>query len=160
MTKLTIEQELGAIDKRDYKWYSSLTDDERAKFNKGMFVIMRWCSAVSTSNRDISDHYLVMTNELVNRHFNVVRNNPELQHRLLQIVGIGAAQRHQWIRPLNGTKLHKGVNPKLFKLYREHNASLSDDEICIVLSNSTKEEKVEFLESHGFAAKQCKAYLK
>jgi len=160
VTKLTIKQELAAIDKRDYSWYNSLSADERKKFDKGMFVIMRWMSSVRSNVDEINEHYLVMTNELVNRHFGSIKRHPEFQHRLLQIVGIGATQQHQWINAMRHYKTGKNVNSKLFALYKKSNPAMNADEVNMVIQQSSAEEIVEYLEAHGIEKKRIKEYTK
>ena len=77
-----------AIDQRDRGWWDSLTEEEQKKV--GIFILMRYTSAVQTRNADIEYHYLALTNELVNRHYNILRRESQLQHKLLQCVGLGS----------------------------------------------------------------------
>ena len=85
--KLSIKEEMRAIDQRDVGWWDSLTEEEQKKV--GIWILMRYTSACDSNHDEIRDHYLTMTNDLVNVQFNTLRHHPQLQHRLLQIVGIG-----------------------------------------------------------------------
>ena len=115
MNKLSIKEEMRAIDQRDRGWWDSLTEEEQKKV--GIFVLMRYTSAVQTKNPDIEYHYLALTNELVNKHYNILRRDPQLQHKLLQCVGLGSTQFHPWIPP---SKQRKSKAGKLVKLFSEH----------------------------------------
>ena len=42
--KLDIKNELKAISTRDRNWYKSLTEEEKKKYDKQMWVQMRWVS--------------------------------------------------------------------------------------------------------------------
>ena len=88
--KLSIKEEMRAIDQRDRSWWDSLTEEEQKKVS--IFVLMRYTSAVQTKNSDIEYHYLALTNELVNKHYNILRHDVQLQHKLLQCVGLGSTQ--------------------------------------------------------------------
>ena len=91
-------------------WWDSLTEEEQKKV--GIFILMRYTSAVQTKNPDIEYHYLALTNELVNKHYNILRHEVQLQHKLLQCVGLGTTQFHPWIPP---SKQRKGKTGKLVK---------------------------------------------
>ena len=58
---------------------------------------MRYCSSVKNNVKDIEEHYLEFTNEIVNVHFNTLRHHPELQFKLMQAIGIGKQMYHPWI---------------------------------------------------------------
>ena len=66
--KLTIKNEMSAIDTKNRTWYGSPTDDEKKKV--GIWVLMRYPSSVKNNVKDIEEHYMEFTNEIVNVHFN------------------------------------------------------------------------------------------
>ena len=73
--KLTIKNEMSAIDTKNRTWYGTLTDDEKKKV--GIWVLMRYLSSVKNNVKDIEEHYMEFTNEIVNVHFNTLRHHPE-----------------------------------------------------------------------------------
>jgi len=150
--KLTIKEEMRAIDQRDMGWWDTLTDEEQKKISP--WVLMRYTSACDTNHDEIRDHYLTMTNALVNVHFNVLRHHPQLQHRLLQIVGIGKTQYHPWIAPGKRQKKNK-VAEWLLELY----PGLNEDELDILLQSDKKELKA-LAEETGMTDKQIKDLFK
>ena len=150
--KLTIKEEMRAIDQRDVRWWNTLTEEEQKKVSP--WVLMRYTSACDTNHDEIRDHYLTMTNELVNVHFNAIRHHPQLQHRLLQVVGIGKSQYHPWIPPGKRQKKNK-VAEWLLELY----PGLNDDELDILLQSDKKELKA-LAEQSGMTDKQIKELFK
>ena len=83
MNKLSIKEEMRAIDQRDSGWWDSLTEEEQKKI--GIWILMRYTSAVESKNSDIEYHYLDLTKDLVNKHYNILRHEPQLQHKMLQL---------------------------------------------------------------------------
>ena len=150
--KLTIKEEMRAIDQRDVGWWDSLTEEEQKKV--GIWILMRYTSACDSNHDQIRDHYLTMTNDLVNVQFNTLRHHPQLQHRLLQLVGIGKSQYHPWIPPGKRQKKNK-VADWLIKLY----PSINDDELDL-LFQSTKAEFKALAEQTGMTDKDIKALFK
>ena len=63
--KLDIKRELGAVDHRDYDFYSNLSDDEKKAFSP--YILMRYTSNVN-ENPDIQEWFVLLTNEYVNKH--------------------------------------------------------------------------------------------
>ena len=152
VNKLSIKEEMRAIDERDVGWWDTLTEEEQKKISP--WVLMRYTSACDTNHDSIRDHYLSMTNELVNVQFNTLRHHVQLQHRLLQVVGIGKGQYHPWIAPGKRKKKNK-VADWLLALYPQ----LNDDELDILLQ-STKAELKSLAESTGMTDKDIKALFK
>ena len=151
--KLTIKEEMRAIDTKDRAWYDSLTDDEKKKV--GLWVLMRYTSSTKHDIKDIEEHYLLYTNELVNVHFNTLRHHPQLQFQLLQALGLGKQMYHPWIAPGK-----KGTETKLFKFLKQHYDNYNDDELEMYISHHDKDELQELLQDFGLEKKEIKALLK
>lgn len=148
-----IKQVMNALDSRDTEWYDKLTEEEKKDIS--IWQLMRFMSSCQSSSKDIEYHYLVMTNEIVNTHFNILRNDPELQFRLLQIVGLGAKQYHPWIPPTKREKKNK-----LFELILEKYPTYSIDEVYDMISISSKEEIIKFLQDNGLGDEEIKELTK
>lgn len=149
---------MAAIDRRKFKWYASLSEDEQKELS--MWVLMRYCSSTGSKVDEINEHYLTMTNELVNVHFNDLRLHPELQFRLMQCVGIGTDQFHPWLKPGKRKRDTETANKKLFDLFEKRYPHLNDDELNIVLERMTKDDIKAYLIDSGFDDKQIKDLLK
>lgn len=155
MSKLNIKSEMAAIDTRNRKWYDSLTEEEKEKYNKGIWTQQRFLS----SSKAFTAGYLEWTNELVNVHFNTLRYHPQLQFQLLQIVagaaGNGKSQFHEWIAPGK-----KGTETKLFKFIKENHSHFNDDEVELFISLHDKDQMRSYLEEYGLEKKEITALLK
>jgi hypothetical protein len=151
--KLSIKEEMRAIDCRDTGWWDSLTEEEQQKVSP--WVLMRYTSACDTNHDSIRDHYLTMTNELVNVQFNTLRHHPQLQHRLLQVVGIGKSQYHPWLAPGKREKKNR-VADWLLTMY----PGLNDDELDILLSQNTIDDLKDLARSAGMTDKDIQALFK
>ena len=155
MNKLSIKEEMRAIDQRDRGWWDSLTEEEQKKV--GIFVLMRYTSAVQTKNPDIEYHYLALTNELVNKHYNILRRDPQLQHKLLQCVGLGTTQFHPWIPP---SKQRKSKAGKLVKWLQEIYPIYNDEELELLVSTNDKQDFIDLAEEMGMDKKDIKELFK
>jgi hypothetical protein len=133
MSKLTIKQEMSAIDRKNRKWYDSLTEDEKKQVSP--WLLMRYVSSVKHDIKAFEEHYLEFTNELVNTHFNTLRHHPQLQLQLMQVIGLGKEQFHPWIAPGKRGKMDKNFN-----FFAEKFPHMNDDEINIILSQYTDKE--------------------
>lgn len=154
--KLDIKEEMRAIDCRDKAWYDSLTDEEKEKLS--LWQLMRWTSSTTSKVSDINYHYLTMTNELVNVHFNTLRKHPQLQHQLLQLIGLGTTQYHSWIKPAR--KFKGEVNNKLLNFLSELYPSYNQTELELVARENTKEEIEDLAESMGMSKKEVRELFK
>ena len=153
VNKLDIKEEMRAIDCRDKSWWDSLTEEEQGKVS--IFVLMRYTSAVDSKNFDIQAHYLTMTNDFVNVHNNILRHHPQLQHQLLQLVGIGAPQYHPWIAPGK-----RGKKNKMLEWLAAQYPTYNDDELDLLVATNTKEDFVDRMEQQGMTPKEIKELFK
>ena len=102
MDKLSIANEMTQFDRKNRKFYDSLTDEERKKFSN--YLMVRWGSAVQVGNsaRDqaIQQYYLQSCNENLNKHFFAINRHPKLQWLCATAVSPDdGIKRHQWIAP-------------------------------------------------------------
>lgn len=98
---LDIFKVLESIDKKDYAWFSTLTEEQQKKFVP--YMIVHWTSAVKTKGT-LGAYYVMSTDANANKYmFNErVQQHPELQWLMLcsSSPGVGK-QFHQWIPHLN-----------------------------------------------------------
>lgn len=149
--KLSIKEEMRAIDTKDRLWYDSLSDEEKSKV--GIWLLMRYTS--NATDKQLSEHYLEMTNEAVNVHFNTLRKHPQLQHKLLQVVGVGVNTYHPWLAPGKAQKKNK-----LQSWIAQNYPELNDDEVELYSTVNTKEDFKNLFEQHGMTDKEIKELLK
>jgi hypothetical protein len=154
----TINEEMSALDKRDFAWYDGLSEEEQKKLS--MWVVMRYAASTTSNVTEINEHYLTFINEFVNVGFNDLRHYPDLQWRLMQLAGIGRIQKHTWIKPMKKTKIKDAANNKLVAFYSDLHPFLNDQELSILIGNYDKDEIKSDLEAHGITPKLIKEMMK
>lgn len=155
MTQLSIKNEMRAIDTKNRGWYDSLTDEEREKYNKGIWTQQRYVSSCKHDIKEFEEHYLEWTNELVNVHHNTLRHHPQLQFQLMQAVGLGKSMFHQWINPPKGVQKNK-----LMSIFSEQYPHLNDDELALLMYQYTKDEVKDLLDELGYSKAEIKKIVK
>jgi hypothetical protein len=142
--KLTINNEMSVFDRKDRKFYDSLTDEERKKFSN--FLMIRYGSNVQ-GNRDLQEYYLISTNERLNKHFFSVNRHPKLQWLMATTVSPGMGTfRHNWIAPKKKEPGGAGsVKKQLAQLF----PTMKMDEIELLAKMTSKKELDQYLKDHG-----------
>jgi hypothetical protein len=133
---------LPAADTRRKDFYADLTEEEAKGFSA--WLIQRYLSSVESSQQDVIEHYLIMTNDLVNTNFSAVKD-PEMTWLLMSMVGVGKSMKHPYIAPGGGKRRKKS----LFKEWlREQYPHLNDQELDIWISNLDKKSAKDMLEQY------------
>jgi hypothetical protein len=131
---------LPAADVRRKNFYRDLTDEEAKGFSA--WLIMRYLSSAESSQQGMIEHYLIMTNELVNTNFSAVKD-PEMTWLLMSMVGVGKAMKHPYIAPGGGKRKKKNA----FKEWlRDQYPHLDDQELDIWISSLDKKSARDILE--------------
>lgn len=92
---------LDAIDRKDYGWFDTLTEDQQRKFVP--YMILHWTSAIKSSGM-MGAYYVMSTEVNANKYmFNErVQGHPKLQWLMLCAASPGMGKQfHQWIPHLN-----------------------------------------------------------
>jgi len=139
--QIPLKEVMGALDKKQRKWYTNLNDDQKKAFSTWM--MMRYSSSVQGRN---AAHYLLMVNELVNKDFASISKHPELQWLLMCGCGSGKIEFHPYIKPPNARKKKDSLREGLSNLY----PTMKDDEIELLIELNTKQELKELFERHGY----------
>ena len=143
MDKLSINNEMSCFDRKDRKFYDSLTDEERKKFSP--FLMIRYGSSVS-GGRDLQEFYLIATNERLNKHFFALHKHPQLQWLMATSVSPGMGTfRHNWIAPKKKEASTSGIKKQLAELF----PNMKADEIELLASITSKKELDQYLKDHG-----------
>jgi len=149
--KLDIKRELGAVDRKNYKFYSDLTDEERKAFSP--YILMRYTASVQ-GDREIQEWFLENTNELVNKnHWDLSKNHKGLLWKLFAASGAGVPTYHPYLAAGK-----KGKANKIEKLLCELYPARKMDEIKLMASMMDKKDKEELFDMMGFDKKQRKEY--
>lgn len=92
---------LDALDRKDYGWWDTLTEEQQRKWVP--YMIVHWMSAIRTGGA-LGSYYLLNTDIAANKYlFNeVVSNHPKLQWLMMcSISPQRGKQYHQWIPHLS-----------------------------------------------------------
>lgn len=133
---------LPAIDTRNKKFYESLTDEEKKGF--GPWLVQRYLSSAESPTSEVIEHYLIMTNDIVNVNFSDIRD-PEMTWKLMSIVGIGKSVKHPYVAPGKGRKKKSNA----FKSWlHDQYPHLNDLELDLWFGQFDKKSAVDMLEQY------------
>ncbi len=148
--KLKIKDVISAVDSRDYNFYQNLDDDQKKEFSP--YVLMRYISNVS-GDLETQEWFLERTNEMINKnHWNISKGHKGLLWKLYAGVGAGMKVNHPYLPQLK-VKLNK-----IETLLAELNPSMKTEDIQLLASMMTPEDKEELFEKMGFDEKDSKQY--
>ncbi len=148
---LDIKRELKAIDTKDYDFYDNLSPEEKKQF--APFILMRYAASCQ-GDRDVQEHFLEMTNELINKnHWTLSKDHKALLWKLFAAVGVGVPAYHPYIA---AGKKAKAV--KIEKLLEQLYPAMKMNEIKLLASMMDKKDIEELFDKMGFDKKQRKEY--
>ena len=143
MEKLSIQNEMAQLDRKNRRFYDELTDEERKKFSN--YLMLRWGSAIAGS-RELQEYYVQSTNHYLNKHFFAINRHPRLQWLCATAISPGlGSQKHNWIAPKKKDSGNNEVRKALMDLMPC--AKLSDIEALSQLID--KKELRDYLREHG-----------
>ena len=168
---------LTAADLGDKTYWDTLGDtvESRDKNYKGDAIQMvRWMSTVGEPNwsawrkngskgkpplsdSDLTAYHIIMTNEIVNIGLWELGQFPELQFKLMCIIGLGSKQNHHWL-PMPGRKVN--TDTKVTALFRRKYPNANDLEMGILLSSASKESITHLAKDYALDDTEIKAILK
>jgi hypothetical protein len=138
---------LPALDTRNKKLYENLSEEERKGFSP--WLVQRYLSSAESANNEVIEHYLIMTNDIVNVNFSEIANfgigkekNHEMICKLMSIVGIGKSLKHPFIPPSTKRTYENAFKQWLF----DNNHNINDQELDILFHSFTKEAAKDLLE--------------
>lgn len=150
MATLDLKALLSALDRKDYFYYSKLSEDDKKSFSA--WTTMRF---LSSANNDLGMLYTVLTNEVVNEGFSKLSKHPELQMMLMAICGAGTKQYHPWIKPPR-----KQAKNKFQEILLRLHPAANSTELDLLETLYTDADKVELLLSIGYSDKEIKDICK
>ena len=144
MNKLPLNTVLAAIDKKDYTFYRKLSDEHKKQLSP--FLLNRYASIVR-GGQDITEYYLLATNQRVNTQYFELAKHPELVWMLLCTVSPGIGTHfHQWIGHKKKEKnTTKGKLSVLEKMY----PNMKRDELYQLANLYSDKAIKELQEQHG-----------
>lgn len=149
--KLDIKRELKALDDKNYYFYENLTPEEKKQFSP--YILMRYASNVQ-GDQDIQEWCVETTNDYVNKNFwSLSKDHKELLWKLFAVCGTGIPLYHPYLKTGSKEKANK-----IEKLLCEIYPAMKMDEIKLMASMMTKDDKQELFDKMGFDKKQRKEY--
>jgi hypothetical protein len=149
--KLDISRVIKAVDSKNYEFYDSLNDEERKGFSP--YVLMRFISSAPGTDREVQEHFVEMTNELINKnHWELSNQHPALMWKLYAATGAGVSCFHQYLPTL------KYEFDKFENLIGELNPAMKPDEVKMLASMMDENDREELFDHMGFDATQRKKY--
>jgi hypothetical protein len=146
--KLSIGNEMAQFDRKNRRFYDSLTDEERKKFSN--FLMIRWGSAVQGS-AELQGYYLQSCNHYLNKRFFDINRHPKLQWLCATAVSPGLGeQRHAWIAPKKKEAGASGIRKQLAELYPHY----KDDELDLMAQLNNKKDIDAYLKQAGQETKK------
>lgn len=128
---------LEALDRKDYGWFSRLTEEQQRKFVP--YMLVHWMSAVKAKGL-LSGYYVLSVDSTANRHLfsEYVQRHPELQWMMLCAASPGMGKQfHQWIPHLQAgvtqlrTQAKKAEVVEYFKkIYSGMDTGAIEDAAC------------------------------
>ena len=148
MDKLSISNEMTQFDRKNRKFYDSLTDEERKKFSN--FLMIRWGSAVQ-GDAELQGFYIRSCNHYLNKRFFDINRHPKLQWLCATVVSPGLGTKtHSWIAPKKKEAGVSGIRKQLAELYPHY----KDDEIALMAELNTKKDIDAYLKQAGQETKK------
>lgn len=148
--KLDIFKLLAAMDRKQYNFYDSLTDEERKGFSA--FLALKWGASVK-GEKDIQHYYLAATNHYCNKHWYDIGKHPKLQWLELCAASPGVLLRlppkektwHQWLPMKKKNAADNDIKKQLLEIY----PNKKEDDIELLAQFTTKKEIKQYLKDHG-----------
>lgn len=128
MDKLSINNEMAQLDRKNREFYDELTDEEKKKFST--YLMLKYAASVEGTG-DLQEWYLRATNERVNQYFFDLGRHPKLQWLLCTSVSPDmGTQRHYW----QASKKKEGSSAKASKFILKLYPHLKSDEVELMAS--------------------------
>jgi hypothetical protein len=149
--KNSLGKVLSAIDNKNYDYHNKLDSDSAKEITP--LVLMRYISDV-TGDSDTYQWFIERTNQSVNKHhWHLAKNHKDLLWRLCAVVGAGFVAEHKYI------KTEKQKISKFEKLLIELYPTYKLEDIKLLASLMTDEEKTQLFDNLGFDKKQRKEFV-
>jgi len=143
--KLDIFKVLEALDKKDYTFYDSLSDDEKKGFTA--FLTNKWMASVN-GEHNLQLYYLKATNQRSNINLFSIGKHPKLQYLSLVASSPGLGKRqHNWLK--NKKKETSKSKQNIKKMLAEMYPTYKVNDIEVLSTMITKREITKYLKDVG-----------
>ena len=148
--KLKLNDILGAVDLGAKDVWDDLTDEQKKSVS--FFLLNRYVSHVKTSNRELAEHYSILTNELMNKNFYEVYKHPKLMWQLMCACGHESKKvhYHEWM----GVKRKKDGSSKAVKVLAEIYPNAKMEDVELLATQLDKKQIKQLAKDHGWEDKK------
>lgn len=132
MSDLSLNELLRAIDKNVKELWPALNNDQQKELKKFFFNLPRYISSVKGKvSREHYEHFVLTTNEYVNKHWTLITNHPELMWQLMCMCNYDKKIfYHEWIKLVRKNTISAKIKT-LANVYP--NAKIDDLEVLAAL---------------------------
>ncbi len=149
---LPLYEVFNAIDKKDYRWYKSLSKEKQKAFSP--YLQLKY-SASATGSNELQEYMIRATNNELNINFWEVSKHPDLTYKILCAInpGIGKFQR-KYLSMKKETKDNKKT-----KFLKEIYPTWKLSDIEAYAQMCDKKELKKLAIDHGYDDKSIKEWL-
>ena len=143
--KIPLKEMLGAMDRKDFDWYSRLSEEKKKQWSSWLFL--RYAS--SAKGKDKED-ILLNTNEFVNKYYKDLFKYPELLWKLFCLTSTGKSQFHEYIKPPNSRVKTDNVSQFILRMFPH----MKSDEIDLFRSLNSIDDIKQMAKDFGLTDKE------
>tara|TARA_B100001057_G_scaffold389469_1_gene397206 strand:- start:19298 stop:19780 length:483 start_codon:yes stop_codon:yes gene_type:complete len=110
--KIPLKEILGAMDRKDFDWFSRLSDEKKKQWSSWLFL--RYASSAKGKDKE---ELLLNTNEFVNKYYKDLFKYPELMWKLFCLTSTGRSQFHEYIKPPNSRVKTDTVSQFILRMF-------------------------------------------
>ena len=157
--KIELKEKLAAVDLNLKNLWGEIDDDQRKNLKQEFFILNRYISNVSSSKRELQEHFVLTVNEYFNKHWNTLQKHPKLLWQLLCMCSHESRQIffHQWI---GFKRKEKESGNKIYKFLLEIYPNRKSDELLLMTQLITFKEARDLAERYGYDQKQIDKLFK
>jgi hypothetical protein len=138
-----------AVDLGIKDLWDAVSDEGRKEIKGDLWNLTRYISSVSTANREIQEHYLLIVNEYYNKNWNEISKHPKLQWQTLCACSHESKtkQFHEWIAIKREKNKKEEFIANLFP-------NMKRSDIATLAAITTDKEIKEYCENLGWSKKE------
>jgi hypothetical protein len=140
-----VKSVMSALDRKDREFYTQQAEQEQKSIS--MWLMMRYASSAQGT---LAPHYIIMINELVNKHFNELSKHPELQWLLMTASGAGKPQYHPYLKPPRSNRKRDRLTDLILRVY----PGLNSQEVDLLKSINSTQDLIQLALDHGCTDKE------
>jgi hypothetical protein len=110
--KIPLKEMLGAMDRKDFDWYSKLSEEKKKAWSS--WLSLRYASSAKGKDKE---ELLLNTNEFVNKYYKDLFKYPELLWKLFCLTSTGKSQFHEYIKPPNSKVKTDKVSQFILRMF-------------------------------------------